>query len=121
VDVASVLIVEDDEPMRRALRCMVADLVGEVHECANSEDAMTAYAALLPDWVVLDLANGGRGGFAATQQLMAAYPDARIIVVGNYDDDDLRQAAVSAGAIGYVVTENMYDVRALVRGGSERA
>jgi CheY-like chemotaxis protein len=116
-DVPSVLIVEDDEAMRRALRSMVADLVSEVHECVDSEHAMAAYTEHRPDWVVLDLTTRGMGGIDATRRITEAYPEARIIVVGNYDDDDLRSAARSAGAVGYVVTENMYDVRFVLRNG----
>jgi len=100
---------------------MVADLVTEVFECADSADAMSAYSTHRPDWVVVDLGTRGNGGIAATRQIMAAYPDARVVVVGNYDDDDLRSAARSAGAVGYVVTENMYDVRTVLRGGPTNA
>ena len=117
----SVLIVQDDEAMRRALRSMVADLVTDVYECADSAEALSVYTATRPDWVVLDLVTRDEGGFAATRQITAAYPDARVVIVGNYDDDELRAAARSAGAVGYVVTENMYDVRQVLRGGPASA
>jgi CheY-like chemotaxis protein len=119
--VLSVLIVQDDEAMRRALRSMVADLVTDVYECADSAEALSVYTALRPDWVVLDLVTRDEGGIAATRQITAAYPDARVVIVGNYDDDELRAAARSAGAVGYIATENMYDVRQVLRGGPASA
>ena len=112
--VSSVLIVVENGPMRRALRCMVADLVQDVYECAVATDAVACYAETRPDWVVLDLAAGGGEGVEATRRIVTAHPAARVVMVGNYDDEDQRAAARSVGAVEYVAAENMLDVRAVL-------
>jgi DNA-binding NarL/FixJ family response regulator len=45
---------------------------------------------------------------------MTTFPDARIVIVSNYDSDDLRAAASTAGASGYVVKENLIELRRLL-------
>ena len=49
-------------------------------------------------------------GIAIAGQLYAAFPEAKIVIVTNYDDADLRQAAREAGACGYVLKENLLAV-----------
>ena len=49
-------------------------------------------------------------GITATRQIMAAYPQARIMIVTDYTDDALRRAAFEAGACQYVVKENLLDI-----------
>ncbi len=41
---------------------------------------------------------------------MAAYPQARIMIVTDYNDDALRRAAFEAGACQYIVKENLLDI-----------
>ena len=50
-------------------------------------------------------------GLTATRQIKAAWPDARIMIVTNYDDPQLRQSALLAGACEYVTKENLLAVR----------
>jgi two-component system response regulator DegU len=49
-------------------------------------------------------------GITATRQIIAAHPQAKIMIVTDYGDDDLRRAATDAGASGYVVKEDLLDI-----------
>jgi DNA-binding NarL/FixJ family response regulator len=49
-------------------------------------------------------------GITATARIIAADPSARIIIVTDHDQDDLREAARKAGACGYVVKENLLEL-----------
>jgi DNA-binding NarL/FixJ family response regulator len=49
-------------------------------------------------------------GITATRQIIAAYPQARILLVTSYDDDNLRRAGREAGACGYIVKENLRSI-----------
>jgi DNA-binding NarL/FixJ family response regulator len=111
----SVLLVEDHEPMRWMLRLLLSDLAAPIHECGDGAEAGRAYAAARPDWVLMDIALPGLDGIAATQQLIAAYPDARVVIVTDYNDAEMRQAAEAAGARGYVLKENLLDLRRLLQ------
>lgn len=110
----SVLIVDDSEGMRVLLRLLLEDLVSTAYECDDGAGALAAYLTHRPDWVLMDIEMDGMDGIAATRALRAADPHARIIIVSNYDDTELRRAASAAGAQAYVVKGNLLALRDLI-------
>ncbi len=111
----SVLLVEDHAPMRETLRLWLADLAAPITECDNGADVCASYAAHQPDWVLMDIELPGQDGLAATRELLAKEPAARVLIVTTYDDAELRRAAQAAGARGYVLKENLLEVRRLLQ------
>jgi len=112
------LIVEDNSQMRQMIRSVVADLAETVAECADGEEAVAVYAAQHlsgGDRVLMDLQMPRVGGLEATRRIRATFPDAHIIIVTQYDDPHWRTAATQAGARGYVLKENLLDVRRLLQ------
>ena len=67
-----------------------------------------------PDFVLMDFAMAEVDGIKATRAITEADPAARIIIVTNYDGADLREAARLAGACGYVLKEDLFEVRRLL-------
>jgi CheY-like chemotaxis protein len=113
-----ILIVEDNPQMRQMIRAVVADLAEEVSECADGQEAVAAYRAQQfsgDDWVLMDLQMPGVGGLEATRRIRAAFPDAQIIIVTQYDDQHWRAAAREAGACGYVLKENLLELRQMLK------
>ena len=106
-----ILIVEDNEKMRRTIRTCVADLVEEIFECADGAEALVIYSRHRPEWVLMDLEMPNVGGFEATKQIKSAYTDARVAVVTNHDGEDLRMAAGEAGACAFVLKEDLLALR----------
>jgi CheY-like chemotaxis protein len=106
-----VLIVEDDRAMRELMKRVLGDLVGSFCECGDGRDALAAYQANRPDWVVMDIRMKGIDGLTATEQIVHACPGARVLIVTSYNDASLREAARQAGAYGYVLKENLLEVR----------
>jgi DNA-binding NarL/FixJ family response regulator len=78
--------------------------------CADGADALAAYERLQPDWVLMDVEMKGVDGITAMRQIRAAYPQARTVIVTDYNDGERRRAAYEAGACGYVVKENLLDI-----------
>ena len=105
------LIVEDNELMRRLIKSLIACVADVVIECGSGEAACEAYAANRPDWVLMDVRLPGLDGIAATDRIRAAFPDAHVLIVTEHGDPRLRQAARAAGACGYVLKENLIEVR----------
>ena len=68
------------------------------------------YGRLQPDCVLMDIEIEGVDGITATRQIIDAYPQARILIVTNYNDDNLRRAAREAGACRYIVKEHLLDI-----------
>jgi CheY-like chemotaxis protein len=113
-----ILIVEDNLQMRQMICAVVADLAEMVCECADGQEAIEAYRAQQfsgEDWVLMDLQMPGVGGLEATRRLCAAFPDAQIIIVTQYDDQHWRAAAREAGACGYLLKENLLELRQLLK------
>ncbi|HUR36068.1 MAG TPA: response regulator, partial [Vicinamibacterales bacterium] len=67
-----------------------------------------------PDWVLMDLRMARMGGLEATRRLVAADGTARVLIVTDYDDVHWRAAASDAGACGYVLKENLLDIRRML-------
>jgi CheY-like chemotaxis protein len=110
----TILIVEDNEPMRQMIKRLVGDLTETFTECADGSQALEAYRQYRPDWVLMDIKMKEMDGLMATKQMKAAFPEARIIVVTGYDDARLREAANSAGACAYVNKENLFELRQIL-------
>jgi len=110
----TILIVEDNEPMRELLKKLVSDLAEDLAECDDGARALEAYQRRHPDWVLMDIKMKEMDGLAATRQIKAAFPEARIIIVTGCDDARLRAAAHSAGACGYVHKENLLELRRIL-------
>jgi CheY-like chemotaxis protein len=106
-----VLIVEDDRAMRELMKRMVGDLVDRFCECDDGRDALAAYEADRPDWVLMDIRMKDIDGLAATEQIVNAWPGARVLIVTSYGDASLREAARLAGAYGYVLKEDLLEIR----------
>jgi CheY-like chemotaxis protein len=109
----SVLIVEDNADVRRMIKDLIEDLASVIHECSDGAEALAAYTACHPDLVFMDIVMKEVDGITATRQITTANPGARIVIVTNHDDPELRNAAERAGAWGYVLKENLLEVRRL--------
>ena len=107
----NLLIVEDNEGMRRMIVKLVRPLAEQTYECSDGVEALPSYTLYRPDWVLMDVKMKGLDGISATRQIKASYPEANIMIVTDYDDADLREAAREAGAREYVTKENLLDVR----------
>ena len=109
------LIVEDNTEMRRLIRSMVEDLAEDIRECSDGDQALAAFTDQRPDWVLMDIKMSGMDGLAATRQIISADPTAKVMIVTDYDDLQLREAAREAGASEYVVKENLADARRILQ------
>ena len=104
-----VLIVEDDAHVRRVLRRILAGVTSDVVECETGTDAARVFAETRPDVVLMDIRLPGIDGLAATREIRAATPDARVVIVTNHDEAPLRRAAAEAGAAAYVLKDGLLE------------
>ena len=106
----TVLIVEDNAGMRSLLRRALAGTADQVWECSDGADALEAYKEYKPDVVLMDMKMPRMDGLKATRQILQFYPIARIVIVSDYDDEDLRFAASAAGASGYTLKQDLSEL-----------
>ena len=102
-----ILVVDDSAPMRQAIRTILSGSGEEILESSNGADAVDLYIRCRPSWVLMDIRMDRVDGIAATRTLKALDPEARIIIVTNYDDPQLRVDAKEAGAFAYVLKDDL--------------
>jgi two-component system response regulator DegU len=101
------LIVEDNPAVRRLLRSIVQPFADEISECDGGREALAIYSAHNPDLVLMDIVLKVSDGLETTRQIIALNPAARVVIVTNFDAEDLRDEARDAGACGFVLKENL--------------
>jgi DNA-binding NarL/FixJ family response regulator len=102
------ILIADDHPLvRRGLRAVLsaAPDFAIVAEAATGREAVTLAGTVQPDVVLMDLQMPDGGGIEATRAILAARPDARILVLTLFQDDDSVFLALRAGARGYVLKD----------------
>ncbi len=109
-----VLIVDDSSRMRRMMRQFLPSNAGEIYECEDGIDALEYYERFLPDWVLMDWEMIQMNGLEATKQIIGKFPEAKILLVTQYNDHELREAASEAGACGFVLKEDLAELRLLL-------
>lgn len=102
-----ILLVDDQRLMRDGLRTLLElepDLavVGEV---GNGQEAVQIYADLQPNVVLMDIRMPVMNGVEATERLCQDWPDAKIIILTTFDDDEYVFDGIRAGAKGYLLKD----------------
>lgn len=106
----NLLIVEDNLKMRNVIRDMFKRYFKNIYECDNGLSAVALYKKEKPNWVFMDIKMEGMDGITAVGEITKQFPDARIIIVTGYDDNDFRKEAKDKGAAGYVLKENLNEI-----------
>jgi DNA-binding NarL/FixJ family response regulator len=100
-----VLIVDDDDLMRAGLRGVLAgdEAIEIVAEAADGRDAVHRARLQKPDVVLMDVRMPDLDGIAATEQLLAALPETRVVILTTFEQDDYIFGALRAGASGFLL------------------
>ncbi|MYV47843.1 response regulator transcription factor [Streptomyces sp. SID2888] len=106
-----VILADDQELIRTALRMVMADLedVEVVGEASTGAEAVALTEELGPHVVVMDIRMPEMDGIEATRRITAGSTDARIVVLTTFDDDDYVYGALYAGASGFLVKDMALD------------
>jgi len=102
-----VLLVDDHAVVRQGLRTFLElqDDMTIVGEAVNGLEAIEQAKQVQPDIVLLDLVMPKMGGVEATPQIIAASPQARVIILTSFGEDDQVIPAIRAGAQGYLLKD----------------
>jgi DNA-binding NarL/FixJ family response regulator len=119
-----VLIADDHAILRDGVRALLAmsEDITVVGEAANGQEAVDLARRLAPDVILMDIAMPGLGGIEATIQIRKENPQAKILVLTQYEDREYIRRFMKAGVSGYVLkkaagSELTSAIRAVSRGG----
>jgi DNA-binding NarL/FixJ family response regulator len=100
-----VLLVDDEAMIRTGLRLVLEaeSDIEVVGEAADGAQAVTAAATLRPDVVLMDVRMPRLDGLAATQQILAANPAVKVVVLTTFNEDSYVRDALRLGASGFLL------------------
>lgn len=110
----TVLLVDDHKGIRELEKTIFASMFDTFYESSSGEEAIKIYKAHKPDWVLMDYKMNGMNGIEAVKKIKERDSSAKIIMVTQYDDNDLRKAACKYGATAYILKENLSGIKKFI-------
>ena len=102
-----ILIADDHTVVREGLRALIETEPGMelVGEATDGEEAVERAQALRPDVILMDLMMPRKDGIEAIGEIKQENPDAGILVLTSFAEDEKVFAAIKAGALGYLLKD----------------
>lgn len=120
-----IIIVDDHQLFREGVKRILdfEDTFDVVAEGDDGTDVVHLYGENQPDVVLMDINMPRKNGVEATADLIAEYPEAKVIVLSIHDDETYVTHALKSGALGYMLKEMDADeiveaIKVVANGGS---
>jgi NarL family two-component system response regulator LiaR len=106
-DQIRVFLADDHAVVRKGIEALLRTEEGMVvvGTAANGEEAVSRATLLKPDVILLDLQMPRKNGVEAIIEIKEQDPQARILVLTSFSDDEKVFAAIKAGAKGYLLKD----------------
>jgi DNA-binding NarL/FixJ family response regulator len=103
-----VLVADDQSMVRAGFRMLLADEedIEVVAEASNGLEAVAKAARFEPSLILMDIRMPELDGLEATRRILAADPEARILILTTFDLDEYVYEALRAGASGFVLKDD---------------
>ncbi|MDD6444315.1 MAG: response regulator transcription factor [Lachnospiraceae bacterium] len=103
-----VIIVDDDQLVALSLQTILeSDENIRVAACGqDGEEAVALYGKHQPDVLLMDIQMKGMSGLAAAEMILKSYPDAKILFLTTFSDDEYIIKALDIGAKGYILKQD---------------
>ncbi|HZG71680.1 MAG TPA: response regulator transcription factor [Chondromyces sp.] len=100
-----VLLIDDHEMVRIGVSAYLSAQsdIEVIAEADNGQKGAELAVELKPDIILMDLVMDGLDGITATKMIIEKWPEAKIIIVTSFADDDKIVAAIEAGATSYLL------------------
>jgi DNA-binding NarL/FixJ family response regulator len=108
------MIVDDHPSTREMIRKFLTSPGVTVCECASGSEALAQVRDFKPHWVTMDINMPGLNGFQCTRALLLEHPEARVVIVSSFNEPHFRQFAHDAGAMGFILKENILALRMML-------
>lgn len=111
-----IVIVDDDDIVRMSLKMILeAQDVEVVATGKSGEEAVQLYAQYQPDILLSDIRMSGKTGIEAAYEITKQFPDARILFLTTFSDDEYVIAALKCRARGYILKQDYESILPAVR------
>ena len=96
------------------IRELIEDIDAEILECSDGGDAIEAYEANLPDFVLIDINMQPIDGLTAAKEILSRHAEAKIIIVSQHQDARTRETAFAIGVSAFVGKDDLTPLRDLI-------
>ena len=106
------ILVADDHPMIRTAISSVVEHESNlsiVASAMNGHEAVKLFDQHMPDITLMDLNMPIMDGMEAIQTIRSKYPQAKIIILTNFDSDEDIERGLGAGAMGYLLKDASHE------------
>lgn len=103
-----ILIVDDHPTLREGLRALLSsqDMFDIVGEAGDGQEGIELVENLHPDLVLMDISMPKMDGLSATREIKRKRPHTKVLVFSVYKSSEYLQAALEAGADGYILKDS---------------
>jgi DNA-binding NtrC family response regulator len=114
---ATILIIEDEEIMREALREWLTEGGYQVETAKTGEDGLKIISDHDVALVLLDLRLPGKDGISVLKEAKTIRPQLKVIIITAYPSPQTKEAAIKEGAVEYLPKPfDLNDLEKLIRG-----
>ena len=104
----NIIVIDDDKLVALSLRTILEN-TGSITVAAmgsSGEEAISLYKAHQPDVMLMDIRMEGMSGLEAGEVILGSFPDARILYLTTFSDDEYIIKALNMGAKGYILKQD---------------
>jgi DNA-binding NarL/FixJ family response regulator len=103
----SIMLVDDHEVVRTGLRTLLERRPGlaVVAEAGTVAEAVATARQSRPDVIVMDVRLPDGNGVEACREILADFPDTKVLMLTSYADDEAVYGSIMAGASGYLLKQ----------------
>lgn len=116
-NIIKVVIVDDDAIVAASMKTILsaAEDVEVMAIGHDGSDAVALYGEHCPDVLLTDIQMKNMSGLEATSVILSEHPDARVILLTTFLDDEYVREALKVGAKGYILKQDFEGVLPAIR------
>lgn len=112
-----VLVIDDDPIVSRSL-VTILEAQADIEVTGSGTDgdgAVTLFFETHPDVLLMDIQMQGRDGLSVAEEILSSSPDARIVFLTTFSDDEYIVRALRIGARGYLIKQDVSTIAPALR------
>lgn len=102
-----VIVVDDDIIVSMSLKTIIeASGIDVCATATNGKESVALYEEFKPDVLLSDIRMEGMSGIEAAKEIISKFPDAKILFLTTFTDDEYVVEALKCGAKGYILKQD---------------
>ncbi len=113
----NIVIIDDDKLVSISLKTIL-EASGDISVCATGDDggrAMALYEEHKPDVMLMDIRMKDMNGLDSAEELLKAHPEAKVLLLTTFQDDEYIIRAIKLGAKGYILKQDFESIAPALR------